>query len=496
MNVSQDYYAVLGIPPDATQDDIKKAYRQLARQYHPDTQSVPGTAMLFRELQAAYEVLSDVDRRAAYDRARQDAKPPSDTDNAFHVRLQVSRDPLPCISEEQILYVLANIQATQISHRPKRLPLNLCLVIDRSTSMQGPRLDQVKTATYQLVDALDKDDSFGVITFSDHAEVVWASQIGSDPIRAKAKVAGIQASGGTEILQGMLAGLGELEKHRRAQAVNHLILLTDGQTYGDEEKCLTQAAEAKKHGISITCMGLGEDWNDTLLDAIATRSGGTSAYVATADDVQRLFQDQLHGLGTLYASDLQLTLREGEGISLKNAFRLTPYLLRLTADGGVISLGTLPNDSPVVLMLEFVIPTRPAGSHRLVQFELSGDVPVLDRRGERLRQDLVLSFSPQTPSSPPTVPPAILSALAKITIFQMQENAWKSLEKGDVNEATHRLETMATRLLDLGEHQLARAALLEAGRLARSGHLSPAGRKTIQYGTRSLALTSQERRHD
>jgi hypothetical protein len=80
---------------------------------------------------------------------------------------------------------------------------------------------------------------------------------------------------------------------------------------------------------------------------------------------------------------------------------------------------------------------------------------------------------------PQTVPPAILSALAKITIFQMQENAWKSLEKGDVVEATRRLETMATRLLDLGEHQLARAALLEAGRLARSGHLSPAGRKAI-----------------
>jgi Ca-activated chloride channel family protein len=95
-----------------------------------------------------------------------------------------------------------------------------------------------------------------------------------------------------------------------------------------------------------------------------------------------------------------------------------------------------------------------------------------------------------------TVPPAILSALAKVTIFQIQENAWKSLEKGDVADATRRLETMATRLLDLGEHQLARAALLEAGRLARSGHLSPAGRKTIKYGTRSLSLSTQERHHD
>ena len=105
----------------------------------------------------------------------------------------------------------------------------------------------------------------------------------------------------------------------------------------------------------------------------------------------------------------------------------------------------------------------------------------------RLR--LTCKLSPNTPA-----PPHILSALAKITIFQMQEGALQALEKGDVAGATHRLETMATRLLDMGEHQLARAALLEAGRLARSGNLSPAGRKAIKYGTRSLILSSPKER--
>lgn len=493
MDSSRDYYSVLGVTPDATPEDIKKAYRQLARQYHPDAQEVPGTAMLFRELQTAYEVLGDTAKRAAYDRVLAEAGRSSDS--AFQIQVQYSRDVLPCITEEQILYVLANIQSAQPIQRRQRLPLNLCLVLDRSTSMQGPRLDQVKAATCQLIDTLDKEDTFSVVTFSDHAEIVWPNQPVSDPIRAKAKVNSIQASGGTEILQGMLAGLGELEKRRRVRAINRLMLLTDGQTYGDEDKCLAQAVEAKRRGVSITCMGLGEDWNDTLLDAIASRSGGSSAYVTTADDVSRLFRDQLHALGTLYATDVQLTVRRSEGVSVKSAFRLTPYLIRLAADQDVISLGTLQTDSPLTLVLELVVHPHTAGPHRLAQLELAGDVPALDRKGERLRQDLTLSFTPQTPSAPPVVPPNLLSALAKITIFQMQENAWKSLEKGDVAEATRRLEAMATRLLDLGEHQLARAALLEAGRLARSGHLSPAGRKTIKYGTRSLSLT-QGRSHD
>jgi len=495
MDVSIDLYATLGLTPDATPDDIKKAYRQLARQYHPDAQAMPGTTILFREIQSAYEVLSDPDQRAAYDHARAEAG--QSPKGAFQLRLQLSRTPLLSIPEEQILYVLANIQAGQESHHPQRLPLNLCLVIDRSTSMQGARLDHVKAATYQLLETLGPEDTFGVVTFSDHAEIVWPNQPASDSVRAKSKITAIQASGGTEILQGLTTGLGELEKCRRIRAINHMVLLTDGQTYGDEEQCLALAVEAKKHGISITCMGLGDDWNDTLLDAIATRSGGTSAYVATANDVQRIFQDRLHGLDTLYASNLEWIMREAEGVSLKSAFRLTPYLVRLVPERDVIALGTLPTDNTIQLLMEFIVGSRAAGSHRLVQFELKGDLPALDRREERVRQDLTVQFAPPSPNLLQTVPPAILSALAKITIFQMQENAWKSLEKGDLVEATRRLETMATRLLDLGEHQLARAALLEAGRLARSGHLSPTGRKTIKYGTRSLSLAApQERRHD
>jgi len=495
MDTSQDYYALLGLTPDATPDDIKKAYRQLARQYHPDAQEAPGTAMMFREVQAAYETLSDPEKRAAYDRIR--AQSGESPESAFHLRLQFSRSPLLVIPEEQILYVLATISAGRDSQRrPQRLPLNLCLVIDRSTSMQGARLEQVKAATNQMIESLDPHDSFAIVTFSDHADVVWPNQPAGDMVRAKAKVAAIQASGGTEILQGMHTGLAELEKRRSLLAINHMILLTDGQTYGDEEQCLALAVEAKKHNISISCMGLGDDWNDVLLDAIAARSGGSSAYVATADDVQRVFRDHLHGLNTMYASDLQCIVHQTEGVSLRSAFRLTPYLVRLAPEKDAIPLGTLPVDNPISLLMELVVQPRPAGTHRLAMLELIGDVPMMDRKGENVRQDLTLEFAPPSPTSMQMVPPAILSALAKITIFQMQENAWKSLDKGDVAEATRRLETMATRLLDLGEHQLARAALLEAGRLARSGHLSPAGRKAIKYGTRSLSLAPQERRHD
>ena len=94
-----------------------------------------------------------------------------------------------------------------------------------------------------------------------------------------------------------------------------------------------------------------------------------------------------------------------------------------------------------------------------------------------------------------SVPPNIVSALGKLAIFKMQEKTMDDLDRGEIEHASQRLETMATRLLNIGENELAKAALLEAGRLTRTGHLSPEGRKKIRYGTRGLSMLPKEISH-
>ncbi|MFM0498661.1 DnaJ C-terminal domain-containing protein [Paraburkholderia caledonica] len=85
----KDYYAVLGVPRTATQDEVRRAYRKLARKYHPDVSQQADGEDRFKELGEAYQVLKDTEKRAAYDRLGrewhngQDFQPPPDWDEGF-----------------------------------------------------------------------------------------------------------------------------------------------------------------------------------------------------------------------------------------------------------------------------------------------------------------------------------------------------------------------------------------------------------------------------
>jgi Ca-activated chloride channel family protein len=289
--------------------------------------------------------------------------------------------------------------------------------------------------------------------------------------------------------------MAEIEKHLGKPVTSHMILLTDGQTYGDEEDCLAEARLAGARHIGITAMGIGEDWNDTLLDDVAAQSGGVSAYIASPGQVRSLLQQRVRGLGSLFAQGLTLEFRRADGVRVENVYRSSPHVERLSLSGDAINLGALQADAPLTLITEMGVSTRPPGEHRILQLELTGDIPSLGRRGERLRQDIRCTFMDTEPP-PEQVPSSVLSVLSKITIYRMQEQAWMTLDQGDVKAATRQLERIATHLFSLGETQLARSAMLEAGRISQSGTATAKGRKEIKYGTRSLTIASRRETYD
>lgn len=481
-----DYYSILGVSRDASQEEIKHAYLKAAQKLHPDKNTAAGETELFLDAQVAYETLSNPKSRAQYDAT---LAPEEKIDLPYEYQLIYSRPNLVHLNEPQMLYVILDLQAPIESRRNPSPPLNVCIVLDRSTSMKGESMDVVKSTAVQILRNLRPQDILSVVAFSDRAEVIIPASYHQDRSRLEARIQMIQPSGGTEIFQGLEAGAKEVMRSHDTKRLNHIILLTDGQTYGDEEKCLGLASKLAERNIGISAMGIGKEWNDTFLDILATRTGGSSAYIAEPQDIKRLLLEKFNTLAQTYAEDVILDTRELEGINLSYAFRLQPDPAPILLGGPTLRLGQILQDVSTRLIFEYII--DPIAVKSEVSTILDGTLKVLISSKPLpvppLRMLLQRSVSHNAEVDVP--PDEILKALSHLMLYRMQERARNEIEKGNLEAGTRQLQTLAANLLTQGERSLAQTIMLEVEHIKQTEGLSEEGSKKIKYGTRSLFLT-------
>lgn len=484
MSVSRNLYGILGVSPEATQDDLREAYRILARRFHPDANPNEGADIQFRDIAAAYETLGNPHQRILYDA---DQRKYRDEPNYFTLRVTPSKRVLSTLDEPQVLYLLLEIVPMRLNLGAKKQnsPLNLTLVLDRSKSMRGARLEKVKIAAHQIIEQLSSEDILSVVSFSDRADVLIPASPVQDKNSLRAIVSIMRADGGTEIYHGLAGGLEECKRHLGPRLVNHIILLTDGRTFGDEERCLELAKRAAEIGVGISAMGIGEEWNDVFLDSIASITGGTSTYINSPSAVVRFLNDRVRSLGNSFAERLSLSIAPDPDVTLESAFRLLPSSQPLEIHPQPMLIGSLEHNRPVSILIQLQMPpSRKSGFRSVVRLDVTGDILVAERQGYKVLSDISIETSEHPePEEPPL---AILDALGKLTLYRLQQKAEASLTAGRVMEATRQLENLATRLLAAGQDKLAQMALDEARRVSETNMLSEQGRKTLKFGTRRL----------
>lgn len=492
MDHSQNLYAILGIAPEASDEDIRHAYHGLARRLHPDANHHVGAISQFRTISEAYTVLNNASARQKYDRER--SRNSENTKTYLSLHLTPSKRVLPALSEPQVIYVLVELQPAPSMSAPglaANTPLNLTLIIDQSTSMKGHRLERTKIAAYQIIDQLSNKDIVSMVSFSDRAVVMVKAAPVNNKAQLKAMITPLQTGGGTAILQGLTAGVEENLRHRSSKYVNHIILITDGHTYGDEAESLNLADKAIKDGIGISALGIGDEWNDTFLDQLASRTGGASQYISSPSAVVDFLNEHVRALSQSLAERLTLSLAPDPDVKIEAAYRLSPNPQQLNIDSDPIQIGQLKSGGQVKLLLQMQLPeTIQTDLRSLLRVELTGDVMREQQLGYKLIADTSIEIADNPePEQPPMV---ILDALGKLTLYRMQQKAADDLARGDTSKASRRLETLATRLLSAGQPELANAALSESRRLSQTNMISDEGQKTLKYGTRLLLAAPKE----
>ena len=331
---------------------------------------------------------------------------------------------------------------------------------------------------------MNANDVLSIISFSDRAEIISPAE----PLVNKAAVIGrlrtIIPSGGTEIYQGLSAGVKEMRQVELHLYTNHLILLTDGHTYGDDKQCLDLAKQVAEDGIGFTAFGIGADWNDNFLDRLVAPSGGQSTFIDQPADVVEKLQSKISGLGTIFAQNMRLKRDFPEFMSLGFGFKIIPFAQPLDVDQNEIKLGDVEGRSRLAFLLEINIAPQLVERRFNVPIKLVADIPAKQMQEQSFDNTIRLQVLKEVKN---TVPPeAIVEAVRMLNLYRMNEKVWEEVEAGEIDSATRRMRHLTTRLLEAGESQLAQQANMEIDRITNAGTMSHDGRKKLKFGTRAL----------
>lgn len=241
-----------------------------------------------------------------------------------------------------------------------RPPINLALVVDTSGSMMGEPIDDARNASLALLDALRPEDRLSVVAFHSETEVLLPSThlAGADVRELRAQIGRMEARGTTDLAGGLRTGLEQLVSHFEPRGINRLVLLSDGVP-NDPSSILGLAQAAGERGIRITALGLGLEYDETLLGQIAQVSNGRFHYVEESAMVAEVFREEVLRFERLLARDMMLELRPGPGVSIDGVVG-QPVA---TSGGGVqIALGDLSEGEERDVIVRLRTEPRRAGA--------------------------------------------------------------------------------------------------------------------------------------
>lgn len=331
--------------------------------------------------------------------------------------------------------------ATRDAVKSHRAPLNLAIVIDRSGSMQGVKLEQAKMAAKGLVARLAATDRVALVQYDDAAQIL-VPQLPADGQGKEhlyAVIDGIRESGGTNLHDGMALGRDEITKTLAEGRINRVILLSDGQAnvgITDIPTLAQIASAAAEMGVRMTTVGLGVDYNEDLMEAIAENGRGQYYYVRDASTLQAVFAGELDAMQATVAQKATLRLEPTcEGSEIVEVYG---YAWRREGGAVVVPLADLTGGEARKILVRVKVPTRDRGHARAVKATLSFD----DAQGKG-HKTAGVTLGVEVTSDGAVVKASankdVLAKVEKVETATTLRKAAEAYDKGDVRGAQQML---------------------------------------------------------
>jgi Ca-activated chloride channel family protein len=337
----------------------------------------------------------------------------------------------------------------------QRTPLNLCLVIDRSGSMEGPPLEFVKQACAYVVDLLSPDDILSIVTFEEMVDTLMPPQRVTNRQAIKDGIARIMPGNTTNLHGGLSLAMQHITSVNDPGRTARMIVLTDGDpTAGIKEfpALVGFAADIKSRGVSATFLGFGPDYNEELLASMAKRAGGNYYYIQRPELIPEIFRMELEKLMTVIARNLNLNLKTARWVTLRNTTSAQP----VSANEFNYSLADLERGSTLQQVFDFDFPNHPLGFYRVASGKLTYDDGVTNQQ-ETIDLDFIMEFTSDAARYSAPVNPRVRQAADIQTASRAVEKTLLGLKTQQISAAGAVAELQKTQMLLLNEGRTAEA---------------------------------------
>lgn len=246
---------------------------------------------------------------------------PAATEDAVTLRVTPGRDSVYRRGPREVVLEL-ELQARRPEHT-SHTPVNVSMVLDRSGSMGGPKIEKARQAACAALDQLEPDDFFSLVIFDDEVELLLAPErAGSREHRERLKdrINRIEPRGDTAIYAGVQMGAKQVHRFLDKEKVNRVVLVSDGLANVGPSRTRDLAELGRNlrgNGVSVTTIGLGEDFNEDLMTALAESSHANYYYVQDAEKLPRILTEEFGAAGTRVAGNIRIRIQAPAGVRLR-----------------------------------------------------------------------------------------------------------------------------------------------------------------------------------
>jgi Ca-activated chloride channel homolog len=337
---------------------------------------------------------------------------------------------------EQTVDVLIRITPPELHlNYTTRPALNLSLVLDRSGSMSGEKMVRAREAAMFCVDQMLPTDRLSVVIFDERIDVLFPSQPASNKQAMKDMISRVQARGSTALHEAWVRGGLTVSERLLDIGINRVILFTDGLAnvgVTNTDEIVSQAMGLFQRGVSTSTIGIGEDFNEDLLMPMAQMAGGNAWHVVKADDMQRIFQNELEGLMAQFAHNVSLSLIPADGVRIAdmlNDFELT--------ETGRYRLPNLQAGSPLEIVAQLRVGPQNVDSQlRLLDLRL-GFTPQDANAAEVVKEAFTVEFADHLRVENLPVNHDVVKAVQFLMNARARNEAMKAIDLGEYDRAQH-----------------------------------------------------------